>query len=511
MGLTLAEMFAILCFIVLMLTWLDLREDEEPSALAGLDPAQAERVKRLIDEGWPETVEAAKRANLTPEELTRAIRHAPEEIPRDWERLVRGEPADRSDTDDLERLIEAYKDAPPDNREALVRIAEDPSYPDASDLDRQKRIIVDSALPRESVEQLLEMLKRPQQVGRLLADQLTDNIGPQIAGLGGRINAETGAVTLDEAVLFQQGSAELTADAQVLLDTFCEGWLSTVHQFAESVSDVLIEGHASSEWNPNTSPEEAFVRNLELSQQRSASVLTHCLERLGQGPISEWARSRVVAVGYSSARPVLTDGVEDPDRSRRVVFSARTDVSSETSGDAQIQEAAEPATSGSDARAGEAVQADEPSPPAKPLPSVIEGFARAISGDVLELEGERLRLAGIDAFEDWQICTGADGVSWPCGAIAGLRLAQRLDRMPVRCVTKGRDGEGHALASCRTEDGDLSALLARDGLAVGLDGAYAGAVEQAAREQRGVWAGGFETPSEWRDNHSSTAANASPR
>ena len=83
MGLTLAEMFAILCFIVLMLTWLDLREDEEPSALAGLDPAQAERVKRLIDEGWPETVEAAKRANLTPEELTRAIRRAPGEIPRD--------------------------------------------------------------------------------------------------------------------------------------------------------------------------------------------------------------------------------------------------------------------------------------------------------------------------------------------------------------------------------------------------------------------------------------------
>lgn len=514
MGLTLAEMFAILCFVILMLTWLDLREQDEASALADLDPAEVEQVKRLIEEGWPETVEAAKRANLRPEELTRAIERAPEEIPRDWERLVRGTPPEPVDGEDLERLIAAVKDAPPGHREALLRIAEDPSYPDASDLDRQKRIIADSALPREEIEQLLEMLKRPQQVGRLLAGQLSDNIGPQIAKLGGRINAETGAVTLDEAVLFPQGKAELTADAQVLLDTFCEGWLSTIHQFADSVSDVLIEGHASSEWKRGTSPEDAFVLNLGLSQQRSASVLTHCLERLGQGPISEWARSRVVAVGYSSARPVLTDGVEDPGKSRRVVFSVRTGAGGEPP-DAPAVPATTPVAAEPDAPdqsapdpADGAIQAASTG---VPLPPVIEGFARAIDGDTLELEGKRLRLAGIDAFETAQLCTGADGAPWPCGAIAGLRLAQYLDRKPVRCETRGRDADGHPLAACRTEDGDLAVLLARDGLAMGIDDTYSEAVGLAEDARRGAWAGGFEVPSAWRAGQGASVAMPSAR
>ena len=44
--------------------------------------------------------------------------------------------------------------------------------------------------------------------------------------------------------------------------------------------------------------------------------------------IIQWAHSYLPGVGYSSGKPIILNGIEDAERSRRVVFSVDVDDSS---------------------------------------------------------------------------------------------------------------------------------------------------------------------------------------
>lgn len=125
----------------------------------------------------------------------------------------------------------------------------------------------------------------------------------------------------------------------------------------------------------------------------------------------------------------------------------------------------------------------------------IAGPAYAIDGDTLWMQGERLRLIGMDAPEIDQTCD-VGGSEVPCGKTArdGLRAMVRPD---LACTATGRDRYERPLVRCRTQDGDIAARMVAAGLAVA-DGCCR-AEEAAARARRaGIWAGRFERPSDWR-------------
>ncbi|MGO4124644.1 flagellar motor protein MotB [Inquilinus sp. YAF38] len=130
-------------------------------------------------------------------------------------------------------------------------------------------------------------------------------------------------------VLFDQGRASLTPAFKGTLADFCPRFLHLLNDRRDTIAEIRIEGHTSSEWRQSTPAREAYFLNMGLSQERTRSVLEYCLGLGDVAPVESWARHTLVAVGMSSSRPVLDgSGAEEPDRSRRVEFRVVSDAES---------------------------------------------------------------------------------------------------------------------------------------------------------------------------------------
>lgn len=130
----------------------------------------------------------------------------------------------------------------------------------------------------------------------------------------------------------------------------------------------------------------------------------------------------------------------------------------------------------------------------------LVGHAEAMDGDSLRLRGQELRLKGLDAPEYRQDCR-RDGMDYPCGRAARQALAAYLARGDITCTVRERDRFGRGLARCVQSDGrDLGARLVADGFAVAF-GDYAAEEAQSRAARRGLWAGSFERPADWRARH----------
>ena len=140
------------------------------------------------------------------------------------------------------------------------------------------------------------------------------------------VDEETLAFTFQSPdVLFATGSVALRPRFQDILEDFFPRYLSILLEFSESINEVRIEGHTSSIWAAGSTDTEAYFNNMELSQGRTRSVLDYLYNLNHISDQKEWIKANVAAVGFSSSRVILDEeGIEDPDRSRRVTFRVIT-------------------------------------------------------------------------------------------------------------------------------------------------------------------------------------------
>jgi endonuclease YncB( thermonuclease family) len=135
----------------------------------------------------------------------------------------------------------------------------------------------------------------------------------------------------------------------------------------------------------------------------------------------------------------------------------------------------------------------------------VSGRARVIDGDSLDIGGERIRLFGIDAPEGRQDCTDAAGRGYACGREAARALATQIGGRNVTCTPVDHDRYAREVAVCSVDGRDLGEAMVRNGHAIELPahsrGRYAAAEREARERKRGLWAGQFERPSDWRREH----------
>lgn len=133
----------------------------------------------------------------------------------------------------------------------------------------------------------------------------------------------------------------------------------------------------------------------------------------------------------------------------------------------------------------------------------LSGPARIIDGDTIEISGQRIRLYGIDAPEGGQTCK-ARGIEYDCGENATTWLIDLTAGKAVTCKGRDVDRYGRIVATCSAGGVNLNAGIVAAGWAVAyrrysLD--YVSAENSARKARRGMWAGEFMMPWEWRRSH----------
>jgi endonuclease YncB( thermonuclease family) len=138
--------------------------------------------------------------------------------------------------------------------------------------------------------------------------------------------------------------------------------------------------------------------------------------------------------------------------------------------------------------------------------------AKVVDGDTIDISGQRIRLHGIDTPEAKQTCLRS-GVAWLCGAEATKTLKELIGNSDVSCAERDLDGYGRVVAICRANGIDLNAAMVHSGMALAYrkySDDYTGQEASAKAARRGLWAGQFVPPWDWRRGKrlaSETAAN----
>ena len=134
--------------------------------------------------------------------------------------------------------------------------------------------------------------------------ELKERLGGKI-----RIDSESGAMTLNSSVLFDSGSSELKSEGKEALKTTLQEYFATLmnnDEIRQNLDQIIIEGHTDSDGE--------YLYNLKLSQDRALAVMNF----INSWNKDERLRNYLNASGRSFMSPVLKDGVEDKDASRRI-------------------------------------------------------------------------------------------------------------------------------------------------------------------------------------------------
>lgn len=144
-----------------------------------------------------------------------------------------------------------------------------------------------------------------------------------------RFDDATGSIRLGSRILFDEGSAELTRRGKRKLRDLMPLYFDALlgdPQLREHVGQIIFQGHTNSNYSGPGGELQAYLFNLELSQDRAFNAMRFVLEReLGS---KYGVRDLLQASGFSYSRPIYREEsggerIEDKAASRRIEIRFR--------------------------------------------------------------------------------------------------------------------------------------------------------------------------------------------
>jgi chemotaxis protein MotB len=169
-------------------------------------------------------------------------------------------------------------------------------------------------------EKLQEMQEKVESIIGVKAD-IIKKLKKELDSDDLNIDSQTGAIQLDDEILFETKEYSLKKSGKKKLDKFLKAYFKVLlsDKYKNNIAEIIVEGH--------TDTRGGYAYNLELSQNRARSVVLYCLSSKNLGLSSKEKKrlqKMITANGRSYSNPILKkNGKIDMDKSRRVVFQFR--------------------------------------------------------------------------------------------------------------------------------------------------------------------------------------------
>ena len=178
----------------------------------------------------------------------------------------------------------------------------------------------------EQKKDMDKIIRESKQVKIEIYEALNKEFRDDFSQWGAELDQKTLSVRFKEPdVLFKPNSSRIEEKFIVILDDFFPRYLKVLNnpKFRDSIQEVRIEGHTSSEWRSDLGTDIAYLENMRLSQERARSVLTYVFG-LKLPEQRDWLIKHLTANGLSFSQRIENDGKENFEKSRRVEFRIRT-------------------------------------------------------------------------------------------------------------------------------------------------------------------------------------------
>lgn len=153
---------------------------------------------------------------------------------------------------------------------------------------------------------------------------ISEKIGEEMkkSDIDADIDKMTGDLKISDGELFELNSYVLTPQGKKLLDKLAPIYINTIFadkELAEQIDYIIIQGHTDSQMFAGVnSKDEQFLRNMDLSLKRANAVAEYIFTTGYNRKYADEFRKKLVVEGKSFNEPVLVNGKEDYNKSRRV-------------------------------------------------------------------------------------------------------------------------------------------------------------------------------------------------
>lgn len=170
---------------------------------------------------------------------------------------------------------------------------------------------------QEKAEQDEELVKQYDQIKTQLYIDLQEEFKEDLKVWRASIDSTLCVRFQEPSMLFDYDKSELKPKFKEILDDFFPRYIAVLsrEKYKDRIVEIRIEGHTDSKGE--------YFYNMALSQNRTRSVLQYCFNLMTEEQ-SAWLKGLITANGLSSSQPILVNGTEDFELSRRVEFRVRT-------------------------------------------------------------------------------------------------------------------------------------------------------------------------------------------
>lgn len=143
-----------------------------------------------------------------------------------------------------------------------------------------------------------------------------------------QVDPLSGDVKISDLELFEVGSYNLSPKGKKYLDKLAPIYINTIFSKTEligQIENIIIQGHTDSQsYAGIKNPDEQYMKNMTLSLERANSVANYIFHTNYDKQYSDKLKKILVVEGKSYSEPVLTNGKEDFNKSRRVEMRLKT-------------------------------------------------------------------------------------------------------------------------------------------------------------------------------------------